>query len=224
MGLGNGTNRPTFTFTTATSTVDIDVANVRIQGCVFKAAGPAGSTALSVAVGFAVTAAGFEFVKNEVEVGIDADQLCTDFITLSADADDCTIAGNYINGALAAEITSVITTTGAVDRLKIIGNTITAAVVTAATGVLLDLDNAAIIDNTIAGNLLWNRTASAKYVIDPHASSTGLVYGNMMATGDGTTAPASSGFATYTTGYLFAENYCVTAAGTSGILSPAADA
>lgn len=223
IGRGYGNMRPVVTFGATGSTIAIDVANVWIEGIIFKAAGPAGTTALTVTVPFPVTAAGFNFVSNEVEVGIDADQLCTNLMTLSAAADDCTIAGNYIYGATAAEITSVATTAGAVDRLKIIGNTVTAGVATAATGVLFDLDNAAILDNLIIGNHLANKTASSKFVIDPHATSTGFVDGNVYYVNDSGTGPASLGFATFTTTYRFGVNYCVTADSASAILCPAAD-
>lgn len=223
IGRGYGTMRPTITFNHANAQIDIDVANVMIAGMRFLAAGPAGSTALTVANPFAVTAPGFHFLRNEVEVGIDADQLCTDLFTLSAAADDCTFECNYIYGATAAAITSVMTTTGAVDRLKILNNHIEAGVATAATGVLLDLDNAAILDNLIIGNHLANKTASSKFVIDPHATSTGYVDGNRYYVNDGATGPASLGWATFTTTYRFGLNYCVTADSASAILCPAAD-
>lgn len=223
MGRGFGTMRPTITFNHANAQIDIDVANVMVLNMRFLAAGPAGTTALSVAAPFNVTAAGFHFIRNEVEVGVDADQLCTNMCLLAAGADDCTFEGNYIYGATAAEITSVITTAGAVDRLKILNNHIEAAVATAATGVLLDLDNAAILDNLIIGNHLANKTASSKFVIDPHATSTGYVDGNRYYVNDGATGPASLGFATFTTAYRFGLNYCVTADSASAILCPAAD-
>jgi hypothetical protein len=223
MGLGGITNRPVFTFTAATSQVDIDVENVRIEGCKFLCAGPAGTTALSVAAPFNVTAAGFQFVGNECQVGIDADQLCTNMMLLAAGADDTLIANNYIYGALAAEITTIVTTAGAVDRLKIIGNIMSAAVATAATGVLLDLDNAAIIECYILGNRLQNKTASSKYVIDGHASSTGIIDGNRFFTADGGTAPAVSGWVGCDA-MTFGVNECSTAPAVSALLSPAVDA
>lgn len=224
IGLGTGTDRPAFTFNHANAQLDIDVANVRIQNCQFFAAGALGSTtALTVANPFNVTAAGFQFIANEANVGVDSDQLCTDFIKLSAAADDCTIQGNVIVGQTGAAITTVVKTTGAVDRLRIMDNYITADVATAATGVLFDLSNAAIIDNLIINNVLANNTASAKYVIKPHANSTGFVNWNTYYTGDGATAPASSAWSTYTTNYKFGINYCVTAVSASAIISPAVD-
>lgn len=222
--LGSGQNRPTFTFTTAASQIVVSVANVTIDGGIWKAAGPAGTTALTVAAPFSVTAAGFTFQNAEMEVGIDADQLCTNVFLLAAGAKDCTVQNCYIYGALLSEVTTVITTTGAVDRLKIIGNTIDCAIVTAATGVLLDLSNAAIIENNIMYNILRNKEASAVYVIKPHASSTGNVIGNFYGTGDGGTTPATSAWTTFTTNYLHQQNFCVTAVGKSGLLCPVADA
>ncbi len=224
IGFGTGNDRPTFTFSATAGQVIIDVANVLIRNCRFKAAGPSGTTALTITAPFSVTAAGFSFVANEVEVGVDADQLCTNFMSLAAGADDCKIVANDIYGAAAAEITTVVTTAGAVDRLKIIGNRIGCGIATAATGVLLDLDNAALLDNDIISNILWNKTASSKFVIDPHATSTGLVHNNIWVVGDGATAPADAGFATYTTTYNFGINQCVTAAAVSALLSPVVDA
>src|SRR5581483_12180949 len=171
IGRGTGPDRPQFTFTTATSTVLVNKANVTMSNCRFLAAGPAGTTALTVATAFVVSAAGFTFLRNDVEVGIDSDQLCTNCITTTAGAKDMTIAGNNFHGGVGSVITTVLTTTGATDRLKILDNMIQAEVATAASGVLLDLSNAAMIENHIIGNHLANNTASAKFVIKPHASS-----------------------------------------------------
>lgn len=221
---GNGTSRGTITFNHANAQIDVAVANVLIYNGRFLCAGSLASTsALSVANPFNITAAGFQFVKNWVNVGVDADQLTTDCIKLSALADDTLIANNTISGQALAPITTVLTTTGAVDRLSIVGNVITADVVTAATGILFDLSNAAIIDNTIMNNHLANNTASSKFVIKPHATSTGVVNGNYYYVGDGATAPAALGWSTFTTTYKFGLNYCVTAVSVSAILCPAAD-
>lgn len=224
IGTGAGPERPVFTFTTATSTVLVNKANVTIANCRFLAAGPAGTTALTVATAFVVSAGGFTLYKNDIQCGIDSDQLCTNLITTTSGAVDMTIAANNIHGEVGSVITTVLTTTGATNRLKILDNVITAEVVTAATGVLLDLSNAAIIDNHIIGNNLANRTASAKFVIKPHATSTGQVQGNFYSTGDAATAPAVSAWTTFTTTYQFHQNFCVTTTAVSGILCPAADA
>lgn len=221
---GNGVSRGTITFNHANAQIDVAVANVLIYNGRFLAAGSlASTTALTVANPFNVTAAGFQFVKNWANVGVDSDQLTTDFIKLSATADDALIANNTILGQSGAAIATVLKTTGAVDRLSITGNTVSADVATAATGVLFDLSNAAIIDNYIFSNRLGNNTASSKFVIKPHASSTGYVDANTYFVGDGATGPASLGWSTFTTNYKFGLNYCVTAVSASAILCPAAD-
>ncbi len=226
IGLGVGIERPIFTFSATGSQLAIGatITSVMIRNCQFYAAGPRGTTALTVTAPFSFSGPGLQFLENEVQCGVDADQLATDCISLAATAKDCTFHSNYIWGGAGSVITTVLKTAGAVDRLKLINNTITAEVATAATGVLLDLSNAAIVDNIITGNFLSNSTASAKYVLKPHASSTGFVDKNDYFTGDGSTAPASSAWTTYTTGYKFgADNKCVTAVSVSAIVSPAVD-
>lgn len=223
VGRGNGTARPTITFTHANAQIDVAVANVLIYNMRFLAAGTlASTTALTVANPFNVTAAGFHFVKNEANVGVDADQLCTKFIKLSALADDALIYGNVIAGQVLATITAIIETTGACDRLRIESNVMYASA--GAAGFLIDLSNAACIGHIILNNKLANTTASSVAVIKPHATSTGFVDGNTYFTLDGNTAPAVSGWTTFTTTYQHGDNKCVTTTAVSGLLCPAADA
>lgn len=224
IGRGFGVQRPIFTLSATASTLTMNVANVIIANCQFYAAGPHGTTALTVTTGFTVTAAGCVLFKNDIECGVDADQLCTTLVSWSAAADDFQLLGNNIHGGAGSVVTNIGVTTGAVDRLKIAGNRIAAEIATAATGVVFDLSNAAIVENDIQDNMIANKTASSKYVIKPHATSTGLVDGNRYFTGDGGTAPASSAWTTLTTTYQFGLNYCVTTTGVSAILCPAADA
>lgn len=220
IGLGTGVTRPAFTWTAALGTIAIAVANVRIQNCQFFCAGDtASTTALTVAAGFPITAAGVQLVNNYIQCGVDADQLTTNCITLSAAADDFTLQGNEIIGGPLAVITSVMVTAGAVDRLFMINNNVSAAPTTQ----LFDFSNAACVDHRIIGNRLANTTASSNYVIKPHATTTGIVDGNTWYVTDGTTAPAVSGFTTFTTTYQFGLNYCVTTTAKSAILCPAAD-
>ncbi len=221
IGLGTGTERPTFTLGSATAVITVTKANVMFRNLRFLGAGPAGTTALSVANPIAVTAAGFQLIECDIECGIDADQLATNCITASAAADDMVIAGCNIHGAAASVITNILVTTGAVDRLKIINNYMRADA--GAAGQLLDLSNAAIAENDIIGNVFANITASSTFVIKPHATSTGMVVNNMFMTQDSGTAPAVSGFSTFTTTYQFAQNFCITTTAKSAILCPAVD-
>lgn len=220
IGLGTGTDRPTFTYSASTSTILIAVANVRIQNCRFLTAGPLSSTtALTTVLGFGISAAGFQFIANECNCAVDTDQLTTTFMTLSAAADDCTIARNTIIGGTTGTITGVLVTTGAVDRLKIDNNYIAAC----ATTQLLDLSNAASIDTLITNNVMQNKLDTTTAVIAPHATSTGFVHNNIWGTAAAGTAPASSGFTTYTTTLWFGINQAITVSGKSALLSPAVD-
>lgn len=224
IGLGFGPARPMFTFGATGAMVTVAVNNVLVRNCQFLCAGPRGTTALTVTLPWTISAAGFTFWENEVQVAVDSDQLCTDCFSLTATGDDATFASNYIWGGAGGVITTAIKTTGAADRLKLIGNTITAEVLTAATGVLVDVSNAACVDHIFMSNHLANRTASSKFVIKPHATTTGLVDSNTYYVGDSGTVPASLGWSTYTTGYQFgANNRCVSVTGASAIISPAAD-
>lgn len=225
IGLSTGFgNRPTITFNNSASTILADVANVTIEGFKFLFAGAlASTTALTVTVAIPVTAAGFIFRNNYCNVGVDADQLVTDMMTLSAGADQCTIINNHIEGYAASVITTVIKTSAAgADDLTIANNIITAEVATAATGVLIDIDAGAILRTNILGNILENQTASSKYVIDGHATSTGRIHGNLFLVLDGATGPASLGIVgcdAMRTGL----NYCSTAVVASAIVCPAVD-
>jgi len=224
IGLGTGNERPTFTWTAAAGTVLFDVANVLLQNCRLLMAGALDSTtALTVTVGIPVTASGCTLRGCYLNIGVDSDQLTTDAITLSADADQFTLEGNWIEAYAGAVITTVLkTTAGGANDLRVLNNVITAEVATAATGVLLDLDAGALLRTQIIGNHLHNQTANAKYVMDLHASSTGIIDGNRYYVGDGATGPASLGSPVWGLSKI-GLNYCVTAVDVSGILCPAAD-
>lgn len=91
VGLGTGNNRPTFTWSTATSTVLFDVANVAISNCIFEMAGPSGTTALTVADGIIVSAAGCSISNCKFHTEIDADQGAVFALRTTAAGDDLTV-------------------------------------------------------------------------------------------------------------------------------------
>jgi hypothetical protein len=222
IGLGDlGADAPTFTWTDAAGTILANVANCRLQNLNLYMAGSLTSTsALTVTVGIVGTAAGWKVIGCNINVAVDADQLCTTGITLAAGCDDWTFANNEIWGGTVGTITGVCVTTGAVDRLKIVGNDVRAC----ATAQLFDLSQAAITDNLILNNTMQNKLDTTTAVIKPHATSTGIVQNNMWFTAAGGTAPDSSGFTTYTTTYWFGLNLCSTVSAKTAILSPGVDA
>lgn len=184
LGLGHGSTRPTFTFTAAASTLLLNKANISIDNCVFLCAGPAGTTALTVAAPFTVSAEGCRFTRNTCEVGIDADQLCTDFFQTTAAADNLYIAGNVITAqAAAAAITSLFTFVGC-DGLQFVGNRCKAGFASAATA-LLNFATTASLNVLVAGNFLhqWTATSTGGLICGAVAS-TGWLVDNEFATED----------------------------------------
>ena len=114
VGLGRGTNRPTFTYSAATATILMDQNNFRIQNCVFYMAGDTGSTtALTVAAPITVSGAGCAIEDCWIHFGVDADQLVTIGVTTTATADNFEFKRNYCYGATAAECTSFMYLVGA---------------------------------------------------------------------------------------------------------------
>lgn len=116
IGHGSGTAIPTFTFTGTTTSVAqvlMNDANCSISGCRFLCAGPAGTTALTVTAPFVMSGAGCSLTDCQFEIGIDADQICTTFITISGA--NCTFSRNRVEtAAVGAAITdSVIIAAGA---------------------------------------------------------------------------------------------------------------
>jgi len=218
VGHGWGRMRPTFTLTAAASNCALSVANVFLDNLIFTT-----STSAQVTTAFTCTAAGVTVVNCEFEIGKSVTDAIAITFALAAGCKSSAFVGNYVYSTTDAAVTTFCTTTGAVDKLKIIGNHMMAAPVTAATGVLWDLSNAAIVNNIIVDNVMYNNTASSKFVIKPHANSTGWVDNNRWGSGDGATAPASSGWSTYTTKYRFGINQAITADSVSALLSPAVD-
>lgn len=85
IGMGRGTNRPTFTWTAADSTVLFDSANFRLLNCnLYLAGAHAAGAALTVAAPITVTANGCGIYSCDIFYGFDADQGVTIGITVTA--------------------------------------------------------------------------------------------------------------------------------------------
>lgn len=219
IGLGSGARRPTFTFTAATSTLLVDVQGVSITGCVFKCAGPAGTTALTVAAPFTVSGADCVFAYNKFEVGIDADQLCTAFFTTTAAADNLVIYENDVTSAVAAAaLTSLFTFVGA-DNLKFIRNRCKAGFANAATGLLRFIttlsSNVHIESNTLHQ---WTATSTGGIDMSTDLAHTGTIIANNFITED----TAATGIAPITRHAnvltrLFGKNAVSNEKGTRGV-------
>lgn len=178
IGLGWGDTRPTFTFTYDHSTLLLDSIRITIQNCRFLCAGPAGTTALTVVAPFAISAEGCRLLGNYFQVGIDADQICTTFLTVTAA--NAVIAGNEIRGlVVGAEITDVIVLTGA-DGC-IIEDNLMKVTVGVAQGLIRSVTTASV-GVSIRRNYIYSWKASSTSCINFTAAlaNTGIVADNYL--------------------------------------------
>ncbi len=177
VGLGTGTSRPSLTWTLATSTWLIDTANVSIDGFRMFMAGPAGTTALSVAAPITISAANCILRNNEIEFGIDADQLATIGITTTAGATGLMLEGNTAIGATAAEVTTFMDIIG-VDRLVMRNNHFAGA--TSSTGVgIVRFATTASLNIELEENVYINRKAASAAAVTGLAGVSGYSHSEL---------------------------------------------
>lgn len=198
------------TWSAATSTLLMDTADLCIDGGredgdfgIVLAMEP-GTGTVTVAAPITVTGARCAIKRCQIRLATDASNLVTDAIHVNA-VTDFLLKGNFIYGTTGTP-TTVLKSTGAVHRLRILNNHIAVPIVTAATGVLIDVSNAAATELQVAGNLLDNKTATAKFVMKPHASTRGEVTRNRVRIDDTGTAATALGMSTFTTLLGFFNN------------------
>lgn len=173
IGLGYGALRPTFTWSAAAATWLFDVANVQLQNCILKTAGPSGSTALTVTAPITISAAGCALVGCLIETGIDADQLATIPITTTNAADDLSIVGCHLYGATTAESTTMIDVLGC-DRLYMADCVLQGATSSTTVGVMR-LNATAATQINVERCTFINRKAASVHAVTGVAATTGVV-------------------------------------------------
>jgi hypothetical protein len=174
IGMGRGTNRPTFTWTAAASSVLFDTANFRLLNCKEGLAGAnAAGAALTVAAPITVSAAGCEISNCTIFYGFDADQIVTIGITTEATADFFKFNRNYCYSATAAECTSFLYAVGA-DFMQMHDTTIIGGTSSTAVGVLRFITTASVgID--IQRCVFQNLKASSIHCVTQMAGVLGVV-------------------------------------------------
>ena len=181
VGLGQGSSIPTFTFTTATSKLNLNAVNVSITGCRFLCAGPAGTTALTVAAPFTMSAVGCSLISNEFELGIDVDQLCTAFLSVTAAR--CTFSYNVCESQdIASTPTSGITISAA-DKFTCEGNVCNCAFATASTGWITHATTASK-NILVRGNFFhqWLASSTGGINLAANLATTGCIANNLFQT------------------------------------------
>jgi len=112
VGLGHGTNRPTFTWTLIGATVTMNVADVCITNCILNLAG----AAAAVTAPITVSAAGNCIAACQIQFCVDNTQLSTVGITTTAGATDFTIDGCECHAGTS-------TGTGVTTHVRVVGTT-----------------------------------------------------------------------------------------------------
>lgn len=209
VGMGQGTNRPTFTWTAAAATVLFDTANVKLRNCRLFLAGPhVNGTALTVAAPITVSATGGEITDCEIAYGFDADQIVAIGITVTGTRFN--FSRNDCYGETAAvPTTTFLRLTGAdffrMDDTRIIGPGSTTAIgpVQMLTTACLKIQiNRCVIQNMVAVSTVALTTVAActghlaQCYLGLGTGSLGVTAGSTLQTFNSFTFSAATGVAT----------------------------
>lgn len=184
VGLGAGSNRPTFTFTTAnTATIPVTAANMSIQNCLFV------GNFLSIASAFTLAAApnfaveNCEFRDTSAILGF----LSIVTTTVSVDADGLYVVGNKRSSDATTSPGPLVTIAGTINRVTISGNTLFHSV---ASTTAVVLTHAALVVNELVmekNNVYCVNTANTADGILVTTSATtgsGIIKDNMVRSQD----------------------------------------
>jgi len=190
-GVGNGSNRPTFTWTTATSSLLINTPNIKFRNMRFFLAGAhAAGSALTVAAPITITADGVEITDCEIAYGFQANRIVGIGITTTAAATRFAFDRNDVYAeTLAVPTTTFLRLTGTdffrMDSTRIVGPGSTTAI-----GPVQQLTTAMLKAN-IKNSIIQNTLAASTISFTAIAGSTGSVdkcaFG-VLAAGNGITA------------------------------------
>lgn len=175
IGMGRGTNRPTFTWTAAGSTVLMNRANFRIINCNLYLAGVhAAGSALTVAAPITVSASGCEISDCQIFWGFDSDQIVNLGITTTAAADFFRFNRNYCYAETAAVPTTAFMQLTGADWMQMHDTKIQGPGAATSTGPLTFLTTASLgID--FRRCVINNQTASSTVAVTGMAGCTGNV-------------------------------------------------
>jgi hypothetical protein len=219
VGVGRGSNMPTFTWTATGSNWAVNVANVFISGLRLDMAG-----INAVVAGITITGADCCVSDCDIQVNTGTIAGAVDPILISGTAAHrAQVIGNRFRGLHATGGTRAVHVFGAVDGVEIKGNTIMAAFAnTTVTGPIHV--NAAATNVNIGDNVIYNSNAASTRCIQfGTQAATGIAYRNAMyITGSTTASYGGIGFGGSQPLIGCIENYCVDEKQASGILSPLA--
>jgi hypothetical protein len=220
VGLGMGTNRPTFTLGTATTaTINVTAANVAISNVLFKAN-------LADIVSLFTTTTAKSFTLDTCEFRDNASNLnfarIVDTNATTNDTDDLTINNCRWYGLGATSASCLIKMDGTNARLTVTNNFIAHAAVTdaglmpIATGKVV---TSAVIDNNIMSFVGATNATTGTMITTDGTTNSGMISRNLIQSLDAT----SEILVTASSGFLFSQNYSSAVADKSGYLLPAGD-
>jgi hypothetical protein len=210
IGLGNGSNRPTFTWSATDSTMTITAANVLLKNVVTKTSVDECVSMIAVSAA-GVTLDGVDFVETTSAQAIQW------LLTTNA-ADQLTIKNcRHIQGTAAGGAQKWIQLVGT-DHTRIIDNTFI-ILANASTASHLISGSTAVVNCEIARNLILFTGATITIVINLVTGSTGIIADNRLGSGTSVaTAAAITG-----DGCFMFQNYWADTAAASGLLAPGVD-
>ena len=161
VGVGTGSNRPSFTWTTAASSILFNAANIKLRNVrLFLAGAHAAGSALTVAAPISITADGCEITDCEIAYGFQANRIVSIGITTTAAATRFNFSRNDVYAeTIAVPTTTFLRLTGTdffrMDDTRIVGPGSTTAIgpVQMLTTASLKIQlNRTTIQNTIAAS------------------------------------------------------------------------
>lgn len=178
IGLGSGNLRPTITFGTATTAqmtvtaAQMSLVNFVLDGTGFDA----------IVSPLSVSAADFQLLNCDCVTGNASAQVGV-FLTTTAAADRMIVSGNQFRGTTDAGTTNVLQIIGG-DCIQILDNKFIGAYTTSL-GAINNITTA-MTGALIAGNVIFNQTASSTKAMVFLSTSTGMIANNRMQILSGT--------------------------------------
>lgn len=213
MGLGTGSNRPTFTWNATDSQWAINVADVVVAGCKLDLGGANG-----VVKAINVTGANSILQNNHIVMGTSASLKAVIGVEYGTGSGGGQFLGNRVEGVIAGAVTDGVLVAAVANNIRITDNEFNFA---AATTSMVRVGAVAALGLRICRNLFYNTVAASTACLNfGAAASDGIVSDNRFAILANGVASATG--ITFGAGCLVKcfENYCSDEPQKSGVLSP----
>lgn len=174
VGMGRGSNRPSFTWTVAGSTIAPTGANFRITNCILGLEPTTGTVTVTAPLVF--TTAGCSITNCKIATGTDSSNKVTIGITCTA-ATDFEFGNNVVRGAAAATMTTFLRLVNCANPY-VHDNDIICGTTSAAVGPIQELTTACTGINISNNTVQNNATSSTACITMALASTTGWIASN----------------------------------------------